>query len=120
MWIDLAMRLIVKIGDNVPMPFEDVHHLEAVSDIAKEDHMVFVWRAAQVRPEFRPSASERAGQGCQMVTVIAQLSDEALRHGHTAAHTGDVVQNPHQISLNRGKKNRAPHAPMPWRRSSWL
>jgi hypothetical protein len=37
----LAIRLIVKIGDNVPMPFEDIYHLEAVIDIAEEDHIVF-------------------------------------------------------------------------------
>src|SRR5713101_7353639 len=55
-----------------------------------------------------------------MVTVVAQLLDEALRHGYAAAHAGDIAQNPEKIVLNRGKKNRAPHAPIPWRRSSLL
>src|SRR5215471_6188970 len=88
---NLAIRLIVKIGDNVPMPFEDIHHLEAVIDIAEEDHIVFVRHAAQVRAEFRPGASQRTGQSSQMVTVVAQLPNEALRYRHAAAHASDIA-----------------------------
>ena len=54
-------RVIIKISHNVPMPFEHVHHLKPIINIAEENHLVFVGRTAQVRADFRVRASHCAG-----------------------------------------------------------
>ena len=114
------ISLIVKIGDDVPMPFKDVHYLKAVINIPEEDHIGFVRHAAQVRVEvgaWRVPAYRVKRPACDSTHATPGRS---VAPQIRCRSCGDIAQNPDQIVLNRGEENRAPHTPIPWRRSTLL
>ena len=49
------------------MTFQNVDHLEAVVDVAEEDDVASVRKAADVGSELRPCSPERAGEAGQVL-----------------------------------------------------
>ena len=46
---------------DIAVPFDDVHNLEGIGLIPKEDHVAFESEAADIGPKFRPRSADGCG-----------------------------------------------------------
>ena len=82
---------------DIAVPFDDVHNLEGIGLIPKEDHVAFESEAADIGPKFRPRSADGCGQRRKLATLLPQRADEALACNEASAFAGDKLQDVDQI-----------------------
>ena len=82
-----------KVPFNVAVRVQNVHDLEAIIDVAEEQHVIPIGEAADVGTQLGPCLPERAGQPCQFVALRAQLLNEGLRYSEASAAFRDVDED---------------------------
>lgn len=82
------------------MAFENIHNLEAVRDVSKEDDIALIREASNVRAKLTPGSADFARKRCEFVTFCAEPRHEVFTCGDAAAGVGDVGENVEQVGAD--------------------
>ena len=92
------------------MTFEDIHDLERIVEVTKEDDVALERETPNVSPQLGPRSAQRSGQPGKMVTLGAQLGNEALAGFEASGHASNVFENFNQGGFDRRQKSSASHS----------
>lgn len=82
------------------MALKNVDDLEAIVDVAKEDHVVFVGKAANVRAKLGTGAAKRGLQRRKLMALGAEPLHKCLADGDATAGVGDGAQDRDEVGAD--------------------
>lgn len=84
---------------DVPVALQDVDDFQHIVPVAKENHVVLVWMAAQVGTQLRPLASDPERRRGKVATLRPQLAGEPLGDSAASAPVGDELGDGIEVVL---------------------
>src|SRR5260370_12957668 len=101
---------------DVAVAFDDLHDLERVIEVAKENHVALEGYAADVGTQFGTSPAEGTGQCCELAAMLTQSVDKPPADNEIAAFAGDVFKDIHQVCFRRRQHSQPRQVKsLPWR-----
>ena len=83
------------------MALQHVDDLKRLRLVSKEDHVAAKGKAADVRPQFRPCATQRPRERSQFAALLLQPIDERAGGGEVPALSGKISQDVAKILPRR-------------------
>src|SRR5438552_18581868 len=100
------IRFVGKKRIHVAVSLQDVHDLENITDVAKEDYITAEWERAQIPSEFGTGPAQRARKRSHLCALSAQCSRKSSRDRGVRIRLCDVVQYVQQVVLESRNRRR--------------
>ena len=89
---------------------EDIHDLDHIGKISKENDVALEWNAAYIRPQFRPGATKLHPKRGQLGTLLLDLLGKASGNRHMPAFLCDVSLDIQKILVCRRQVDKLTHS----------
>ncbi len=96
------------------MCFENVHDLEAIRDIAKEDDIAFAGEAPHIEAELGARAAVRALQSGEFMAFCPKPPHEIFVYRHASAGVGDISENIEKVGAVGRRRGRSAEVGRRW------
>jgi len=101
---------VVKVADDVTMPFEHVHDLKHILIVSEEYHVALVRETSDVRAQLGARPAERPRQGGEFPALTSEAVDEPPTDSKTPAFPGSIFQNRHEVIVGGRQEDKPAHS----------